>query len=90
RLDRKLGNPFGSQGYAKEELFAETATLFMCLDQDLETFNSHAAYLESWTQQFADQKKALLSVCKQAKEAQNYITEKVQCHTLKLEQDTQR
>ncbi|AVF74042.1 DUF1738 domain-containing protein [Vibrio alginolyticus] len=90
RLDRKLGNPFGSQGYAKEELIAETATLFMCLDQDLETFNSHAAYLESWAQQFADQKKALLSVCKQAKEAQNYITEKVQCHTLKLEQETQR
>jgi hypothetical protein len=90
RLDRKLGSPFGSLPYSKEELIAETATLFMCLDQGLETFNSHAAYLESWTQQFADQKKALLSVCKQAKEAQNYITEKVQSHTLKLEQDTQR
>lgn len=90
RLDRKLSNPFGSQAYAKEELIAETATLFMCLDQGLETFNSHAAYLESWTQQFANQKKALLSVCKQAKDAQNYITKKVQSHTLKLEQQTQR
>ncbi|EHZ2725399.1 DUF1738 domain-containing protein [Vibrio parahaemolyticus] len=90
RLDRKLSNPFGSQAYAKEELIAETATLFMCLDQGLETFNSHAAYLESWTQQFADQKKALLSVCKQAKEAQNYITEQVKSYTLKLEQQTQR
>ncbi|WP_282150570.1 zincin-like metallopeptidase domain-containing protein [Vibrio diabolicus] len=89
-LDRKLGNPFGSQAYAKEELIAETATLFMCLDQGLETFNSHAAYLESWTQQFADQKKALLSVCKQAKEAQNYITAQVKSYTLKLEQETQR
>ncbi|EOB3582746.1 zincin-like metallopeptidase domain-containing protein [Vibrio vulnificus] len=89
-LNRKLGNPFGSQAYAKEELIAETATLFMCLDQDLETFNSHAAYLESWTQQFADQKKALLSVCKQAKDAQSYITEQVQSHTLKLENETQR
>ncbi|OKQ17553.1 zincin-like metallopeptidase domain-containing protein [Vibrio antiquarius] len=90
RLDRKLSNPFGSQAYAKEELIAETATLFMCLDQGLETFNSHAAYLESWTQQFADQKKALLSVCKQAKEAQNYITEQVRLYTLKLEQETLR
>ncbi|MEI8629326.1 zincin-like metallopeptidase domain-containing protein [Vibrio sp. M60_M70] len=90
RLDRKLDNPFGSQAYAKEELIAETATLFMCLDQGLETFNSHAAYLESWTQQFADQKKALLSVCKQAKEAQNYITEQVRLYTLKLEQETLR
>ncbi|HHE1196328.1 TPA: zincin-like metallopeptidase domain-containing protein [Vibrio parahaemolyticus] len=90
RLDRKLSNPFGSQAYAKEELIAETATLFMCLDQGLETFNSHAAYLESWTQQFANQKKALLSVCKQAKDAQNYITKKVQSHTLKLENETQR
>ncbi|EMW0562110.1 TPA: DUF1738 domain-containing protein [Vibrio parahaemolyticus] len=90
RLGRKLDNPFGSQAYAKEELIAETATLFMCLDQGLETFNSHAAYLESWTQQFADQKKALLSVCKQAKEAQNYITEQVRLYTLKLEQETLR
>ncbi|MDG2666254.1 zincin-like metallopeptidase domain-containing protein [Vibrio parahaemolyticus] len=89
-LNRKLGNPFGSQAYAKEELIAETATLFMCLEQGLETFNSHAAYLESWTQQFADQKKALLSVCKQAKEAQNYITEQVRLYTLKLEQETLR
>ncbi|HCG8040035.1 TPA: DUF1738 domain-containing protein [Vibrio parahaemolyticus] len=89
RLDRTLGNPFGSQTYAKEELIAETATLFMCLDQGLETFHSHAAYLESWTQQFADQKKALLSVCKQAKEAQSYISERVEQHKLKLQQETQ-
>ncbi|PHX06558.1 zincin-like metallopeptidase domain-containing protein [Vibrio splendidus] len=90
RLDRKLGSPFGSLPYSKEELISETATLFMCLDQGLETFNSHAAYLESWTHQFADQKKALLSVCKQAKEAQNYITAQVKSYTLKLEQETQR
>ncbi len=89
RLDRKLGNPFGSQAYAKEELIAETATLFMCLDQGLETFHSHAAYLESWTQQFADQKKALLSVCKQAKEAQSYLSSRVEQHKLKLQQETQ-
>lgn len=89
RLDRTLGNPFGSQTYAKEELIAETATLFMCLDQGLETFHSHAAYLESWTQQFADQKKALLSVCKQAKEAQSYLSNRVEQHKLKLQQETQ-
>ncbi|MCR9857272.1 zincin-like metallopeptidase domain-containing protein [Vibrio parahaemolyticus] len=89
RLNRKLGNPFGSQAYAKEELIAETATLFMCLDQGLETFHSHAAYLESWTQQFADQKKALLSVCKQAKEAQSYLSDRVEQHKLKLQQETQ-
>ncbi len=88
RLDRTLGNPFGSQAYAKEELIAETATLFMCLDQGLETFHSHAAYLESWTQQFADQKKALLSVCKQAKEAQSYLSDRVEQHKLKLQQET--
>ncbi|MEZ8401154.1 zincin-like metallopeptidase domain-containing protein [Vibrio splendidus] len=88
RLDRTLGNPFGSQAYSKEELIAETATLFMCLNQGLETFHSHAAYLESWTQQFAAQKKALLSVCKQAKEAQSYISDRVEQHKLKLQQET--
>ncbi|MDH5939596.1 zincin-like metallopeptidase domain-containing protein [Vibrio splendidus] len=89
RLNREIGGTFGSLTYSKEELIAETATLFMCLDQGLETFNSHAHYLESWASKFQDKKKALLSVCKQAKEAQSYISNQVEQYKVKLERDTQ-
>ncbi|MGB5996267.1 MAG: hypothetical protein WBG31_03065, partial [Marinomonas sp.] len=60
------------------------ATLFMCLEEGLETFNAHAQYLESWASHFADKKKVLLSVCKQAREAQKYITDKVIEHKERL------
>jgi len=84
RLDRKLSNPFNSIGYATEELIAETSTMFMCLDEGLETFNSHASYLEGWASNFKDKKKALLSICKQARTAQEYISHKVLKHKLDL------
>ncbi|MGI2169644.1 zincin-like metallopeptidase domain-containing protein [Shewanella sp. MF05960] len=84
QLARDVNNPFGSMEYAKEELIAETATMFMCLEEGLQTFNSHARYLEGWASHFSDKKKVLLSVCKQAKEAQQYISDKVVEHKLKL------
>ncbi|EMK3350325.1 DUF1738 domain-containing protein [Vibrio parahaemolyticus] len=83
-LGRDMSGIFGSTSYSKEELIAETATMFMCLDEGLETFHSHARYLEGWSSHFSDNKKVLLSVCKQAKEAQQYISDKVAEHKLKL------
>ncbi|KXF79736.1 hypothetical protein ATN88_12505 [Enterovibrio coralii] len=82
-----MGHPFGSVDYAKEELIAETATLFMCLDEGLETFHAHAKYLEGWASHFSDKKHALLSVCKQAKEAQQFICDKVEAHKRLLAQN---
>ncbi len=82
-LGRDMSNAFGTIGYAKEEIISETATMFMCLNEGLETFHSHSKYIEGWASSFADKKKVLLSVCKQAKEAQQYISEKVAEHKLK-------
>lgn len=84
-LNRDMSNAFGTLGYAKEELISETATMFICLNEGLETFHSHARYLEGWASCFADKKKVLLSICKQAKDAQQYISSKVAEHKLKLE-----
>ncbi|EJB8584120.1 DUF1738 domain-containing protein [Vibrio parahaemolyticus] len=84
-LGRDMSNAFGTLGYSKEELIAETSTMFLCLEQGLETFNAHARYIEGWASNFSDKKKVLLSVCKQAKEAQKYISDKVAEHKLKLE-----
>jgi antirestriction protein ArdC len=84
-LGRDMSNAFGTIGYAKEELISETSAMFLCIEQEgLETFTSHARYLEGWASSFTDKKKVLLSVCKQAKEAQQYISDKVAEHKLKL------
>ncbi|WDS54558.1 zincin-like metallopeptidase domain-containing protein [Vibrio aestuarianus] len=83
-LGRNMSNAFGTAGYAKEEIISETATMFMCLNEGLETFSSHCRYIEGWASHFTDKKKVLLSVCKQAKEAQQYISDKVAEHQLKL------
>ena len=77
RLNRKQNNIFNSKGYAIEELIAETSCMFICLEEGLETFNAHAKYLEGWASHFTDKKKGLLSICKQAKDAQSYISRKV-------------
>jgi len=84
RLNRKQNNTSNSKAYFSEELIAETSTMFICLDEGLETFNAHASYLEGYANNFKDQKKALLSICKQAKEAQSYISHKVLKHKLDL------
>lgn len=53
RLNRDLKGSFGSSDYAKEELRAELASIFIKSDLGIEIkpgehFNNHTAYLESW------------------------------------------
>lgn len=56
RLNRPLGNMFGSEPYAYEELIAETASAMVCarlgiapdMDANSEFMQQHAAYLTSW------------------------------------------
>lgn len=55
RLDRDLSHPFGSDGYAKEELRAEIAS--MILGTDIGTGHDpsrHAAYVGSWIKAIRD------------------------------------
>jgi putative DNA primase/helicase len=49
RLDRDLSNPFGSEGYAREELRAEIASLMIGERLDIgHDPGQHAAYVGSW------------------------------------------
>ena len=52
RLNRKFGGPFGSEGYAKEELRAEIGALFTETDLGIhlagEHYEDHSDYLRSW------------------------------------------
>ena len=52
RLNRKTCGPFGSEGYAKEELRAEIGALFTETDLGIhlagEHYEDHSDYLRSW------------------------------------------
>ncbi len=52
RLNRDLSGGFGSESYAKEELRAELACVFMQMEQGIQLngkhITNHAAYLNSW------------------------------------------
>ena len=49
RLNRKLGNIFGTSDYAKEELIAELGSYLCCRRLDIGSkVENHASYLKSW------------------------------------------
>jgi putative DNA primase/helicase len=79
RLNRDLAHPFGSEGYAKEELRAEIAS--MILGDELGIGHDpgqHAAYVGSWIKALQDDP---LEVFRAAADA-----EKIQTYVLGLEQ----
>lgn len=74
RLDRDLGNPFGSAGYAREELRAEIASLIvgsqLGLGNDPER---HAGYVDHWVQILTDTPKEILYAAADAERISEYI-----------------
>lgn len=76
RLNRKLGNSFGSDPYAKEELIAETTSTMICASIGLTSeLSNSASYLKSWLRNTKEKRKAitLYSAFAQAEKAKNYI-----------------
>ncbi len=74
RLDRDLTNPFGSIGYAKEELRAEISS-FM-LGEELRIGHdpeNHAAYVKSWIKILQDDPKELFRASAAAEKIMDYV-----------------
>jgi putative DNA primase/helicase len=74
RLDRDLVHPFGSEGYAKEELRAEIAS--MILGDELGIGHDpgqHAAYVESWIKALKDDPLEIFRAAADAEKIQNYV-----------------
>jgi antirestriction protein ArdC len=70
RLDRKLGNKFGSQAYAYEELIAELSAAFVCNELGMNSeLENHASYLDNWLQVLRSDKKAFIKAAGQAQKA---------------------
>jgi antirestriction protein ArdC/phage/plasmid primase-like uncharacterized protein len=74
RLDRDLAHPFGSEGYAKEELRAEIAS--MILGDELGIGHDpgqHAAYVGSWIKALKDDPLEIFRAAADAEKVHNYV-----------------
>jgi antirestriction protein ArdC len=74
RLDRDLGNQFGSKAYAYEELIAELCSTLTCerLAIACDVVN-HASYLQSWMSALADDQTLFFKALAQAQQASDYL-----------------
>ena len=74
RLNRKMGTSFASPEYAKEELRAEMASVYLSMDLGLpvNTF-SHAAYTQSWLKELKNDKMEFFKASNDAIKITNYL-----------------
>lgn len=76
RLDRDLSHPFGSEGYAREELRAEIASLM--LGERLEIGHDpgqHAAYVGSWIKALQEDPREIFRAAADAEKITGYVME---------------
>ena len=74
RLDRDLSNPFGSEGYAREELRAEIASLILGSELGIGYDpDRHAGYVDHWVQILTDTPKEILYAAADAERISDYI-----------------
>lgn len=77
RLNRPLVNKFGTPDYAREELNAELASVFIQADLNInlqgELLEDHAAYLKSWIKILENDPGELFRACRLAEQASSYL-----------------
>lgn len=89
RLDRDLSHPFGSEGYAREELRAEIASLMLGERLDLgHDPEQHAAYVGSWIKALKEDPKEIFRAAADAERIAGYVMgfEQEQIQTRTVEQ----
>lgn len=83
RLDRDLTGGFGSESYAKEELRAEIASMF--IGQELQIGHDpgqHIAYLQSWVKVLEDDPKEIFRAARDADQIMSFVLDLNQEKTL--------
>jgi antirestriction protein ArdC len=75
RCNRQLGERFGDDAYAMEELVAELGAAFLCADLGItdEPRRDHAQYLDNWLQVLKADKKAIFTAASKASAAVAYL-----------------
>nr|WP_228720426.1 zincin-like metallopeptidase domain-containing protein [Zophobihabitans entericus] len=88
RLNRDLAHPFGSEGYAKEELRAEIAS--MILGEELNIGHDpaqHVAYIDHWIRILENDPLEIFRAAADAEKIQNYVLSRELEINLQYEQD---
>jgi len=73
RLARDQRQPFGSPGYAREELVAELASAFLCAALGIVPTVRHADYLGSWLAVLREDSRAIFRAASLASKAADYL-----------------
>ena len=73
RLDRQLGNRFGTQSYAAEELVAELGAAFLCAHLGIKGELRHADYIASWLALLKSDNRAIFTASSKASQAADYL-----------------
>ncbi|MDD5493735.1 MAG: zincin-like metallopeptidase domain-containing protein [Dehalococcoidia bacterium] len=81
RLNRDLVHPFGSEGYAKEELRAEIASMILGDELGIgHDPSQHAAYVGSWIKALKDDPMEIFRAAADAEKIQDYVLALAQTH----------
>ena len=74
RLNRDIENPYGSEGYAKEELRAEIASMSICGELGIgHNVANHASYVGSWIKALKDNPLEIFRAAADAEKIQTYV-----------------
>ena len=79
RLGRDLTNPFGSAGYAREELIAEMGSAFLCASLGIVPTVRHADYIGSWLEVLREDSRAIFRAASAASKAADWLLERHAC-----------
>jgi len=77
RLDRDLKGWHNTTSYAQEELVAEMAAAFLCLDLGIEGKLQHREYIGCWVKHLQEQKDAIFKAAAAAEKAAAWMMEQV-------------
>lgn len=88
RLNRDMAHPFGSEGYAREELRAEIASLMLSQDLGVSFHpEQHASYVESWIKALQDDPMEIMRAAADAEKIHAYVMELAQMQTVEQQQE---
>ena len=91
RLDRKLGNSFGSPEYALEELRAQVSSYFLASQLHIPfDVDQNAAYISSWCDALRSDHNLLFKVAKDASKIADYVLQFQQEKTLTTEAEPRK
>lgn len=76
RLGRDLTNPFGSAGYAREELIAEMGSAFLCASLGIVPTVRHADYISAWLEVLRNDNRAIFRAAGAASKAADWLLER--------------